>query len=100
MPRTKKTAQPATVEGLTLAPAELQPKPLPVIDVLLVTIKQAAEALQVSERTVFNLLDNGSLESVTFGGARRIPIDSVRNLARTGANLPTLKERAARKRKP
>jgi excisionase family DNA binding protein len=101
MPRTKQqTTQPATVEGLTLAPANMQPdRNQPVIEVLLVTIAQAAQALQVSERTVFNLLDNGSLESVTFGGARRIPIESVRNLARTGASLPTLAERAEKPRR-
>ena len=40
------------IEGLTLAPAEFQPKPQPVINVLLVTVKQASEALQVSEKTI------------------------------------------------
>ncbi len=104
MPRTKKTtaqaATTATVEGLTLAPANMQPdRNQPVINVLLVNVKQAAEALQVSERTIFNLMDNGQLPSVKIGDARRIDIEDVRKIARTGASLPTLKERAEKPRR-
>lgn len=82
------------LEGLTLAAPEFQPdrnqSPIPL---LLITVKQAADALQLSERTIFNLIDNRKLPSVTFGGSRRIDIEDVRKLAKTGAELPTLAER-------
>jgi excisionase family DNA binding protein len=69
----------------------------PAIRWLLVTIRQASEALQVSERTVYSLIDTGALEAVRIGGARRICFDSVRRLATTGASLPTVAERDAAK---
>ena len=51
---------------------------------LLVTTKQAAEALQVSERTVFNLLASGQRPSVKVGGSRRIFTDDLKAFARAG----------------
>ena len=50
------------------------------IEVLLLTTKQAAEALQVSERIVVNLIASGQLASVKIGGARRIFTDDLRHL--------------------
>jgi len=58
------------------------------IPVLLVTTKQAAEALQVCERTVFNLLASGELPSVKVRGSRRIFTDDLKAFARVGAQLP------------
>jgi|SRR5579859_5262065 len=57
------------------------------IELLLVTIKQAAEALQVSEGTIVNLLKEGRLGSIKIGDARRIPLDAIKLLATTGATL-------------
>ena len=54
---------------------------------LLITVKQAAEALQISERTVHQLIKENRLESIKIGDARRIPLDAVRLLATTGATL-------------
>jgi excisionase family DNA binding protein len=88
------------IEGLTLAPAEFQPKPQPVINVLLVTVKQASEALQVSEKTIFNMIESGKLESVKIGDARRIPLEAIRRIATNGCELPTLAERATKPKRP
>jgi excisionase family DNA binding protein len=54
------------------------------IEVLLVTTKQASDALQVCERTIFNLLASGQLRSVKVGGSRRIFTDDLRAFARAG----------------
>jgi excisionase family DNA binding protein len=64
-----------------LAAPEFQPKPQPVIDMLLVTVKQAAQALQVSEHTIFNLIKSGKLHSTLIGTARRIDLADLRRLA-------------------
>ncbi len=44
---------------------------------LLVTIETAAEALSVSRRTVYRLIDTGELDAISIGSARRIPIVSL-----------------------
>jgi excisionase family DNA binding protein len=68
------------------------------VEWLLITVRQTAEALQISERTVHTLVDEGKLESIKIGGSRRIPMDAVRLLAKTGATLPASAARiAARK---
>jgi excisionase family DNA binding protein len=67
----------------------------PAIEWLLITVSQAAEALQISERTVHTLVDTGHLESIKIGGSRRISFDDVKRLAKTGATLPTVAEREA-----
>lgn len=64
--------------------ADAKSAALPMIHWLLITVKQAAEALQISERTVFMLIDEGFLESVKIGGSRRVSMDSVKALASTG----------------
>lgn len=61
------------------------------IEVLLVTTKQAAQALQVSERTIFNLLASGRLPSVKVGGSRRIFTDDLKAFARAGVEEITKK---------
>jgi excisionase family DNA binding protein len=58
------------------------------IELMLLTTRQTAEALNVSERTVFNLIDSGKLFSVKIGDLRRIPLEDVKQLARTGAEIP------------
>jgi excisionase family DNA binding protein len=64
-----------------LAAPELQPKPQTPIECLLVTTKQAAQALQISERTVANLIKSGRLHSTKIGAARRIDLADLRRLA-------------------
>lgn len=54
------------------------------IEVLLITAKQAAEFLQVSERTVHSLIANQQLRSVTIGKSRRIFTDDLKAFARVG----------------
>ncbi len=53
--------------------------------VSLLTTKQAAEALQVSERTIFNLLSSGQLPSINIGRSRRIRVDAIEEFAKNGA---------------
>jgi excisionase family DNA binding protein len=57
---------------------------LPVIDFHLVTVKQAAEALQVSEKTIWNLMTAGKLSHVKIANTRRIPLDDLKRLATPG----------------
>jgi excisionase family DNA binding protein len=54
------------------------------IDVLLVTVAQAAQALQVSDRTIHKMIADGSLSSIQIRGSRRIHSDELRRLASTG----------------
>ena len=44
---------------------------------LLLTPKMVAARLSVAESTVYQLLTNGTIESVTIGRARRIPADAL-----------------------
>jgi excisionase family DNA binding protein len=44
---------------------------------LLITVRQAAAALAVSERTIYNLLYSGQIDSVRVGTARRILAESL-----------------------
>lgn len=60
------------------------PKPTTAIQPVLLTIKQAANALQVSDRTVFNLLAAGDLKSVRIGRARRIRTQDLEAFAAAG----------------
>ena len=55
------------------------------IEVLLITAKQVAEILNVSERTVYNLHYAGHLDSVKIGSARRYSLIDVKRLAASGA---------------
>jgi excisionase family DNA binding protein len=51
---------------------------------LLVTVPQAALALQVSQRTIFNLISKGMLESIQIGGTRRINMEVLKLVASMG----------------
>jgi excisionase family DNA binding protein len=53
-------------------------------ETLLVTVPQAAKALQVSERTIFNLISKGLIESVQIAGTRRINLDVLKMIASVG----------------
>ena len=54
------------------------------VEVLLLTTKQASQALQVSERTIFYLIASAQLPSVKVGGSRRIFTDDLKTFARSG----------------
>ena len=49
-----------------------------------VDVPTAAKLLRVSERSVWTLLKENLLPSVSIGGSRRIPIDALRLLAKVG----------------
>jgi excisionase family DNA binding protein len=51
---------------------------------LLITSKQAAQILAVSEGTIWNLMADGRLSFVHIAGSRRVSIDAVKRLAATG----------------
>lgn len=63
---------------------------------LCVTIPQAAEALGISDRTIFSLISEGQLQSINIGSARRIPMGELTRLAKEGADLPTVAERQSK----
>lgn len=46
----------------------------------LLTVRDAAACLRVSERKVWDLLQSGQLRSVKLGSARRIPLDEIERL--------------------
>lgn len=50
-------------------------------EVLLLTARQAAEMLNISDRQVYNLMYRGLLKSVKIGGSRRFHADELRRLA-------------------
>ena len=68
-----------------------------VIEPLAVTVDDAAAMLGVSDRTIFSLISEGQLASIQIGSARRVPVDALRKIARTGASLPTVTERTAKR---
>ncbi len=55
-----------------------------------VTVKQAASALQVTTRTIFNFLKSGQLKSARIGGARRIPVAELLKLAHDKVELSAI----------
>jgi hypothetical protein len=55
------------------------------VECVLVTVKQAAQALQVSEKTVWNLMTAGKLQYVHILGTRRIAVDELRRLSKYGS---------------
>ena len=52
---------------------------------LAVTMREAAEMLSISERSVWTLVNRGELRSFKVGRSVRIPIDALRELAGGGA---------------
>ena len=66
-------------DTLTLAPAHMQPDHTqPAFEVLALTVPQAAHALQVSERHVWQLIADGTLETFSMGRATRVWIDDLK----------------------
>jgi len=57
------------------------------VDVLLLTVPQAARMLQVGERTVSNLISDGRLPSIKIGGLRRIEYDTLKALLSTATRI-------------
>lgn len=66
-----------------LAPTDKQPVAQPV-EVLLLNPRQVAEALQISERSVYHLLKTQQIPSISIGRSRRVFLDDLRSFARTG----------------
>jgi excisionase family DNA binding protein len=62
------------------------------VEVKLLDTKQAAEVLQVSTRTVQNLIASGQLRSIHVGRSRRIPTDALDEFARGGVAVVNLPE--------
>jgi excisionase family DNA binding protein len=54
------------------------------IDVMLVTVPQAAQALQISDRTLFHLLKSQEIKSVQIAGTRRIDINELKRVVTEG----------------
>ena len=65
------------------------------IEILLITPRQAAEAMQVTERTIHNWMVAGILPSLKIGGARRIELDEVRKLIKLKAEMENPPQEAA-----
>jgi excisionase family DNA binding protein len=66
---------------IELAPAHMQPKQQEPVIAWLITVKQAAEILKVTTRTIHAHLATGALPSVKVGGARRIWMDDLLKFA-------------------
>jgi excisionase family DNA binding protein len=58
------------------------------VEVILLTVIQAAAALQVSQRTIFNLIDRGELDTIRIGKSLRIHSDTLQAFARRGTRKP------------
>ena len=54
--------------------------PAPDDNRLAVTMREAADLLAVSERTIWTMCNSGELPSVLIGRCRRIPMDALRRL--------------------
>ena len=67
-----------------LAAPEFQSKPQPVIETLLLSPKQTAQALQISERTVHKFIANASLPSLKFGAIRRVELSAIKAFIASG----------------
>lgn len=67
-----------------IAPPNMQPAPQEPITAWCITPKQAAEILNLSERTIHTHIKSGVLKSSRVGGARRIWIDDLMTFARAG----------------
>jgi excisionase family DNA binding protein len=65
------------------------------IEMLLITPKQVAEIMQVSERTVANWITARTLPSFKIGGARRIELDEVKALIKLRAEMEKTPQEAA-----
>lgn len=50
---------------------------------LLLTAKEAADALGIGRSKVYELMMSGELESVRIGGSRRVPVEALRDFVNT-----------------
>lgn len=71
---------------IELVPANPNAVAIQPIEVMLLTVPQVAATLQVSRRTVENLLASGQLPSVPIGRSRRVFSDTLREFARVGVD--------------
>lgn len=60
------------------------------IDPIFVSVKEAADALSLTNWSVYKLLDDGAIESQYHGRKRLVLVTSLRDYA---ANLPTTPQR-------
>ncbi len=54
----------------------------PIMERVLLTAEEVAEALHIGRCTVYDLIRSGQLESIKIGRLRRIPVESVHAFAR------------------
>lgn len=62
-----------------------QPTVVTPVEIRLLNTKQTAKALQVSTRTIQNLIASGQLPSVNIGRSRRVSVDAIDDFIRNGA---------------
>ena len=48
-----------------------------VVEPVLLTVEEAAERLRIGRTTMYALVSNGAIESVTIGRLRRVPAECV-----------------------
>lgn len=54
------------------------------VEIMLVTVQQAGQALHLTPREVEQLIDAGQLECWKIGNRYRVPIEDLRRFAKTG----------------
>lgn len=75
-----------------ISAADAKAATLPPVQVMLVTIKQAAEILNISTRTVELLISEGQLSSIKIRDSRRIALDELKRMAAHGTSYTTSQE--------
>jgi excisionase family DNA binding protein len=50
----------------------------------LLTVKEAAEILRVSETTIWRMFKDGRLKSISLGGLRRVPREELNRMLKYG----------------
>lgn len=69
--------------GLTYEPS-INTSHLPAVHITALTVKQAADILQVSGRTVWTFIQRGYIPTVNYGRTTRILSDELLEFMRTG----------------
>ena len=59
----------------------------PSIPLLAFSLDEAASAIRISRRSIYNLIDAGTLRTVKIGRRRLVPRDELERLCRAGANV-------------
>jgi excisionase family DNA binding protein len=70
-------------DDIMLVP-QLSTSHLPPIQIVALTVKQAAQILHVSERSIWNFIERGHIQPVKFGRTTRILSDELMEFMRTG----------------